>query len=382
MNVAPGKTIMLFGLGDLGSWVLEYVAREPGISRIITCDPREDWGALKTTSVQVSAGHIGLPVTCTYEKVDVFNLDHTAELIEKYEPDLIYAAMSLLSWWVPTMLPPEVHEDILKAAGPLLPTHATLVARLMMALRETGLRPLVVNHSWPDLTNPILARNGLDVAVGAGNLDLIVAEIRRRVSDELDVPIPAVNVWFIGQHVLVMRDVGLGIPYFCKIVVDDSDVTEQFDIDALINGTFYRKVPAGVQTSWLMQNVVATCALRIIRAMINDTGEVTHAPGPNGLIGGYPVRVDSTGVEVVLPAGISLEEAQQINIEDSKFEGVQEIKEDGTLIFTEEAVEVMKNYFGMSQQELAFEEMADRAEEIVAAYKDLAKKHNAPTYFF
>src|SRR5262249_7042535 len=125
----PGKTVMLFGLGDLGSWVLEYVAREPGISRIITCDPREDWGTLKTTSVQVIAGHIGLSVECKYEKVDVFNLDQTAELIQKYDPDLIYAAMSLLSWWVPTMLPPEVHEDILKAAGPLLPTHATLVAR-------------------------------------------------------------------------------------------------------------------------------------------------------------------------------------------------------------------------------------------------------------
>jgi hypothetical protein len=382
MKMALGKTVMLFGLGDLGSWVLEYVAREPGISRIITCDPREDWGTLKTTSVQVIAGHIGLPVKCKYEKVDVFNLDQTAELIQKYEPDLIYAAMSLLSWWVPAMLPPEVHEDILKAAGPLLPTHATLVARMMTALRDTGLKPLVLNHSWPDLTNPILARNGLDVAVGAGNLDLIVAEIRRRVSEELHVPIPEVNVWFIGQHVLVMRDVDLGIPYFCKIMVDDTDVTEQFDVDALINGTFYRKVPADVRTSWLMQNVVATCALRIIRAMINDTGAVTHAPGPNGLIGGYPIRVDATGVEVVLPTGISLEHAEQINIEDSKFEGVQEIREDGSVIFTEEAVEVMKKYFGMPQKELRFEEMADRAEEIVSAYKKLAEKYNAPTYFF
>src|SRR5438477_3320993 len=128
--MAPGKTIMLFGFGDLGSWVLEYVATEAGISRTITCDPREDWGTLKTTSVQVIAGHIGLPVKCKYEKIDVFNLDQTAELIQKYEPELIYAAMSLLSWWVPTMLPREVYEDILKAAGPLLPTDATLAGRM------------------------------------------------------------------------------------------------------------------------------------------------------------------------------------------------------------------------------------------------------------
>jgi hypothetical protein len=380
--MALSKTIMIFGLGDLGSWVLEYLAREPGISRIITCDPREDWGTLKTTSVQVIAGHIGLPVKCKYEKVDVFNLDQTAELIEKYDPDIIYAAMSLLSWWVPTMLPRELHEDILKAAGPLLPTHTALIAKLMMALRETGLNPLVVNNAWPDLANPILARNGLEVSVGGGNLDLIVAEIRRQVSERLLVPIPEVKVWFVGEHVLVMRDVNLGIPYFCKIVVDDKDVTELFDVRALINDIFYRRVPANVQTSWLMQNVVATCALRIIRAMINDTGDVTHAPGPNGLVGGYPIRVSARGVDVVLPDGITLEEAEQINLNDCKFEGVKEIKEDGALVFTDEAVDVMKKHFGMTQRELRFEDMEDRAAEILATYKKLAERHNAPMSFF
>jgi hypothetical protein len=380
--LALGKTIMIFGLGDLGSWVLEYLAREPGLSQIICCDPREDWGSLKTASVQVIAGQANLPVKIKYEKVDVFNIDQTAELIKKHNPDFIYAAMSLLSWWIPSLLPHEVHQDILKVAGPLVPTHVTLVSRMMMALKETGLKPLVLNNSWPDLTNPILARNGLGVTVGGGNLDLIVAEMRRVVSEKINVPIPQIKIYFVGEHVLNMRDINLGIPYYCKITVDDKDITSKFDTKAMINSVFYRKVPANVQTSWLVQNVVASCAVRVIHAMINDTGELCHAPGPNGLIGGYPIRVNAKGVEVVLPEGITMKQAEKINIDDCNFEGVKEMKKDGTLVFNDEGIEVMKKYFGMSQTELKFEEMADRAKEIMAAYKKLSAKYKAPTYFF
>lgn len=377
-----GKTVMIFGLGDLGGWVLEFLARQHGISQIITCDPRADYGELKSTSVQVGAGHMGFPVTVKFEKTDVFDIDRTAETIKKCNPDFIYAAMTQLSWWVPSLLPHEVHEEILKAAGPLVPTHVTLVSKLMKAVKETGLKMIVLNNSWPDLTNPILTRNGLGPTVGAGNLDLIVAEIRRKVSLAKNVPIPQIQVFFFGEHVLNMRDVKLGIPYHCQIMVDGKDITAEFDIDEMINGVFYRKCPPSVQTSWLIQNVVATTAVRTILGILNDTGDLTHAPGPNGLIGGYPVRLRASGVEVVLPEGLTLEEAEKINIEDCKFEGVEEMKEDGTLVFTEEGYQVMKELFGMNQTELRFEEMEERSKEIIAAYKKLSEKYKAPTYFY
>ena len=377
-----GKTIMLFGLGDLGGWVLEFLARQHGISKIITCDPRADYGELKSASVQGGAGHMGFPVTIKFEKTDVFDIDRTAELIMKYNPDFIYASMTQLSWWVPSLLPHEVHEEILKAAGPLVPTHVTLVSKLMKAVKKTGLKMPVLNNSWPDLTNPILTRNGLGPTVGAGNLDLIVAEIRRKVSLAENVPIPEIDVYFFAEHVLNMRDVKLGIPYYCKIMIDDKDITNKFDVDEMINGVFYRKCPPSVQTSWLIQNVVASTTVRIITGILNDTGELSHAPGPNGLIGGYPIRLRASGVEVVLPEGLTLEEAQKINIEDCKFEGVEEMKADGTLVFTEEGRKVMKDFFGMNQTELRFEDMEERAKEILAAYKKLAEKYKAPTYFY
>ncbi len=377
-----GRTVMIFGLGDLGGWVLEFLARQHGISKIITCDPRADYGELKAASVQVGAGHMGFPLTVKFEKADVFDIDRTAELITKYNPDFIYASMTQMSWWVPSLLPREVHDEIEKAAGPLVPTHVILASKLMKAVKKTGLKMPVLNHSWPDLTNPILARNGLGPTVGAGNLDIIVADIKRKVSLTKNVPIPQIQVFFVGEHVLDRRDVKLGIPYYCKIMLDEKDITQEFDIDEMINDIFIRKCPRSVQVSWLVQNMAATSAVRTILGILNDTGELTHAPGPNGLIGGYPVRLRASGVEVVLPEGLTLEEAQRINIEDCKFEGVEDMKEDGTLVFTEEARQVMKEIFGMTHTELRFDEMEDRSKEIIAAYKKLAAKYNVSTYFY
>ena len=33
-----GKTVMIVGLGDLGGWVLEFLARCEGVGTIITAD--------------------------------------------------------------------------------------------------------------------------------------------------------------------------------------------------------------------------------------------------------------------------------------------------------------------------------------------------------
>jgi len=375
-----GKTVMVFGLGDLGGWVLEFLARQQGVSTIITADPREDYGTMKTNTAACGSGHIGYSKTMKFEKCDVFDIDSTIELLKKYNPDFIYASMTQLSWWVPTFLPHEMHEQILKIAGPMLPVHLTLISKLMKAVKKSGVTAPVLNNSWPDLTNAVLRRNGLGPLIGAGNLDLIVAEIRRKISLAENIPIPEIDVYLFGEHVLNMRDSRLGIPYFLKIMIDGKDVTSKFDTDSLVSDRLM-KCPAS-QVSWIDHPLVATSAVRIIMSILNDTGEVTHAPGPNGLIGGYPIRLSAKGAEVILPEGLTMEQAIKINTDGMKYEGVEEVKDDGTIVFTEEGYKVTKEIFGIDHEELRFEETEERSKEILAAYKKLAEKYKAPLYLY
>jgi len=106
--------VMLFGIGDLGGWVLEFLARSEGVGTIITCDVREDWGAMKTECAAIGAGQQGYNKRIKFEKCDVNDIDETAELLKKYNPDVIYSALTLLGWLemrvIPQAIGPKYHK--------------------------------------------------------------------------------------------------------------------------------------------------------------------------------------------------------------------------------------------------------------------------------
>ena len=92
------STVMLFGIGDLGGWVLELLARSPGISNIVACDIREDFPRMKTECVAIGVGQQGYTTNISFAKCDVSDVDATAELLKKHNPDVIYSALTLLGW--------------------------------------------------------------------------------------------------------------------------------------------------------------------------------------------------------------------------------------------------------------------------------------------
>jgi len=85
---------------------------------------------------------------------------------------------------------------------------------------------------------------------------------------------------------------------------------------------------------------------------------------------------------VVLPEEITLDEAIKINLDGCKCEGIEEIKEDGTLVSTEEGYEITKEILGVDLREVKFADMEDAAKEVVSALRKAAEKYNAylPVY--
>jgi hypothetical protein len=110
-------------------------------------------------------------------------------------------------------------------------------------------------------------------------------------------------------------------------------------------------------------------------AFLNDTNELAHAPGANGLIGGYPLRINGERVEVVLPAGVSMEQAVKINEDGARAEGVEQITNDGTLIFTDEAAGICKELYGVEVKKLPLSDMAAMGQRMKDVVKELVKKY-------
>lgn len=370
-------SIMMIGMGDLGGHVLEILVRAAGDRRIITADQNEDWGYRKTNIAAFGASQLGFYPEVEFSKIDLFNVEQTAEIISKIRPDIIYSAVSLQSWWVINNLPKDVFERLDKARfGPWLPMQLPLVYKLMLALKETGLKIPVINSAFPDAVHPVLHRVGLAPTIGIGNVANPVPAIRASIAYRMNKKLKDVKVFFVAQHYVshYLPRFGTtgGAPYYLKAVVDGREVKDEIDMDRVFGDipTRFRR-PGGRDG----QILTASSAASIILAIANDSGEFMHAPGPGGLPGGYPVCVDRNGGAVTLPSDLNLEEAVHINEEGQRYDGIEKIDDDGTVHFCESSVNIMKEMIGYHCQVCKLEEAEERAKELGIKFREFARKY-------
>jgi hypothetical protein len=374
------EKIMLIGIGELGGIVLEFVSRIPGICEIVTADSNADWGFRKTNSAIEGASYMGLYPKIKFHQIDLLNIEKTAELLKRINPTIICNGTTLQSWWVVNELPPEVNTKIYKdrcAIGPWTGMHLALTAKLMKAVKISGIDTYVVNTSYPDATNPSLGRIGLAPTVGVGNMDLAVPYIQKAASEILNVPMENVGVELIAHHYHAYYwcryGTGSEVPFFLRVYVGKEEVTDQLgDIKRFIAELPKRGMrPAGRHG----QFVVAGSCLKNIMAIFNDTGEITHAAGPQGLEGGYPVRLSRKGAEVILPKGLTLRQARGFNLEAQQHDGVQEIKANGDVVVTDEAYDTFKEMLNIDCRVITIEDSYEQAMELRKKFHEFARKH-------
>ncbi len=371
------STIMIIGLGDLGGHVLEMLVRAPGYRKIITADVNEDWTYRKTNIAAFGASQLGHYPELEFVKIDLYNIDQSAEIISKYKPEVIYSAVSLQSWWVINNLPKEVFEELdIARFGPWLPMHLTLVYKLMQAVKLTGLDIKVINSAFPDATHTVLDKVGLAPTIGIGNVANPVPSIRSSIAYRLQRPMKDVTVFFFAQHYvshyLPRFGTAGGAPYYLKAMVDGEDVTNEVNMEEVFADIPIRFRRSGGRDG---QILTASSAVGITLAVADDTGDFMHAPGPSGLPGGYPVQVDRNGGRVVLPKGLTMEEAVRINEEGQRYDGIDRIDEDGTVTYAEKSVEIMKKMVGYDCKVMKLEETEEQSRELGQKFMEFTEKY-------
>ena len=227
-------------------------------------------------------------------------------------------------------------------------------------------RELVVT----DGVNPILGKVGLAPTIGGGNISLLVPPIRMVVAEKLRIPLRYVSVSLVGYHSVVTT--GMKAPYWIRIFADNRDVTEMFPKEKLCEQVMKARSRGIGATGWSgppPQQATASSFLRNVLAIYFDKKELVHASGPKGLPGGYPVRLSYDAVDVVIPEGLTLEDAVRINEDGAKFDGIQEIKSDGTLVLTDTAAKIMRDTLGYEREEYRLSESSTIAKELLSLVK-------------
>lgn len=187
---------------------------------------------------------------------------------------------------------------------------------------------------------------------------------------QLGCGVDRIDVQFVAHHVvgnsIATHGSARGAPFHLTIKRDGIDVTTQLALDELFasfGGVLKRQ--RGVPGQVMASSSVAAIA----RAIATDAGEEMHAPGPLGMVGGYPVRVGANSIALRLPEGLGAEEAEAINVAAQRHEGIERIDPDGTVYFVEEKMDVLTDLLGYHCEEMHLADVDAWAAELQERYR-------------
>ncbi|MBD1383145.1 saccharopine dehydrogenase NADP-binding domain-containing protein [Metabacillus arenae] len=366
--------VLLFGSGEVGSHILEFLVRDPKCPELVVCDIKAEVGQKRVHNALSGASILRLYPKVSFKKVDLLDVEATARVIEDENPEVIINCAVLQTWHTIRKLPKEVYERLSAASlGAWLPCQLALAYHLMLAVKKSGLNPHVINTALSDLVNPVLAKVGLAPTIGIGNVELIEPAVKVFVSNHLQVPTDLVRIYLVAHHqwwVYPREAEYKKSPYFIKVMVNDRDVTNQFDTDQLLWDAI-KLYPPGTEFT----TVSASSTIKNMYALMNPSGIFTHSPSPKGLPGGYPIILSNKGAELALPEEISLEEAIKINEESAKKDGIDHVKDDGTVVYSDYTYRILKEMLGFDHASFKPEESFELAKELMSKYKEFASKH-------
>jgi hypothetical protein len=311
-SLIPAK-ILILGIGDLGAQIARLVVENGYAS---TCMLAGQSGAAEQCAQLL---HLSSGRDVRGRRVDGQDVEALKKLLADFEPDLIVQCATLISPFKLPQVGTAMALAVLKGGFALqIAAQLPVIRSVMQARRAVGLSCPVINCSYPDVTNPLLAAEGLAPTVGIGNVAIMAMRFQRLIAGATDA-----SLRVVGHHAQLAPSLAGDVPV-PMVYLNGRKLEEQ----ELLFKT-------GLQPGSTL-NYLAAATVRPLLHGLLDRDSVTdaHAPGVFGLQGGYPVRFAGGEMSLNLPDCLSLDEAVGFNVRSAVREGIERIGEDGTLFYT------------------------------------------------
>lgn len=208
---------------------------------------------------------------------------------------------------------------------------AALQARLSLdiaaAVATAAPQAAFVNCCYPDVVNPMIAAAGLSVASGIGNVAILAHAFAGQLGPGHG------RIQLLAQHAALAAfrrpadQRGGQAPL--RLWLDGQEVADVFARFAAVKLT---PAPA--------LDISGASGVPLFVALALGKDWQGHVPGPNGLSGGYPVRLSNGTLRLDLPPGITEAEAIAWNTAFEAANGVV-VGKDGMVRFTGRVAELL-----------------------------------------
>lgn len=300
-------TILIIGSGSLARAISYSLALLPSRPhRVIVCARSRD--QLKEIIYVSRAKAIGAQSPVKFDSVE-FDAESgdAGKLLSSLQPDIIVNCASYYSPWE-WIHQPSTWTQLLRGAGFgfTLPLQAAFAIKFAKAVAAHSRPVLFINGCYPDAVNPLLRALDLPVFCGIGNIALVATSLRSSLG-----LMPGQRLQVLAHHLHL---------YAPKPGVDEAQAWVDGKHCENVTGLLVsQRTSSGLEVN----KVIGSTAAVLLRNIIDGCDMETHAPGPFGLPGGYPVRVVGARMELNLPANLSECEAIAWNEKIAVADGVK-----------------------------------------------------------
>ena len=240
-------------------------------------------------------------VACDYSKASL------EQLFAQVRPRIVLMLASMQSPW--DMRPR--WRRLVQATGYSLtiPLQTILAESVFRMAQLQHPHAILINGCYPDIVNHVLLKRGIKLDGGIGNVAILASVLQTFY------PNRALRLIAHHAHIAAMISgtwEGVALPH---IWLDNLRVPE----DRF--GKILRSISLPSDRS--LNAVTGSTAVPMLEALAGRSSSWHgHAPGVHGLVGGYPVFADSTGLHLDIPHELSLDEAIALNREYCRCDGL------------------------------------------------------------
>jgi hypothetical protein len=205
---------------------------------------------------------------------------------------------------------------------------AQLTLRVAAAVKAERPQCRVVNCCFPDVVNSMTAARGLPVACGVGNVAILANAFAGELGIRKAGPVKVLaHYQMIGPW---RRSPETRTGSAARVWIEDEEVADPY---ARFAGVTLTPEPA--------IEISGANGVPLMLAMAAGTDWRGHAPGPQGLPGGYPVLYRDGAIELDLPKGVGRAEAVAWNARFEELNGLV-VSSDGRVHYTGKLYEALR----------------------------------------
>lgn len=289
--------ILVVGSGSVAETTCRTLAlTAPHPLRVVVLGRSRTWVDDLAALANALSGARGTRTVFVADTIDWESADDLPTKLDRYRARIIFQTASLQSPWDFLGVTAETRwKELVWDAGNaiILPMQIVLVKRVAEIARKLEPTTILVNACFPDWVNPILRYLNLPITCGIGNVAMFASCLKARH--------PTDRVQIVGHLYHFFKILGTNHSELDgpRVWINDSEVP---DVERALAAAFHdlRSVNARGK---LVNEIVGAVSAQVLLALLADTMTATHVPGPNGLPGGYPVRIGAGRVELDLPPG-------------------------------------------------------------------------------